>query len=133
MMEPRAISALDPAAFDGLLRRGRSGDPDVARSVAELIEDVRDRGDAALRDQARRFDDVALGELEVPRADWTAALDGLEPKVRSAGSTRPRSRFTWCWSRRPAWFWGDGPTRSGAWACMRPADVRRTPAVCSWG
>lgn len=84
MMEPRAISALDPAALDRLLRRGRSGDPDVARSVADLIADVRDRGDAALRDQTRRFDDVALGEIEVPRADWTAALDELDPTVRAA-------------------------------------------------
>lgn len=84
MMEPRAIGALDPADLDRLLRRGRSGDPDVARSVAELLEGVRDRGDAALRDQARRFDAVALGELEVRRADWTAALDELDPTVRSA-------------------------------------------------
>jgi histidinol dehydrogenase len=84
MMEPRAIGALDPATLDGLFRRGRAGDPDVARSVAELLEDVRRRGDAALRDQARRFDDVTLEELEVPRSDWTAALAELDPTVRSA-------------------------------------------------
>jgi histidinol dehydrogenase len=84
MMEPRSIRDLDPAALDRLLRRGRPGDPDVAATVAALIEDVRRGGDAALRDQARRLDGVTMGELEVPRSAWAEALEGLDPDVRAA-------------------------------------------------
>jgi histidinol dehydrogenase len=84
MMEPRAIGQLDPGTLDRLLRRGRPGDPDVAATVAQVIDDVRRRGDAALREQAIRFDGAALDELEVPRAAWTEALNALDPVLRDA-------------------------------------------------
>ncbi|HEX6309582.1 MAG TPA: histidinol dehydrogenase [Longimicrobiales bacterium] len=52
--------------------------------VDRIIADVRDRGDAALRDLARRFDGVELPELEVPRGAWDRALAQLDPAVRTA-------------------------------------------------
>jgi histidinol dehydrogenase len=84
MMEPRAIGQLEPGTLDRLLRRGRPGDPDVAATVAQVIDDVRQRGDAALREQALRFDGAALDGLEVPRAAWTEALEALDPELRDA-------------------------------------------------
>ena len=67
-----------------LLERGRATDPTVAADVARIIEDVRARGDDALRDLARRFDGAELDTLEVPRARWDEALTGLDAGVRAA-------------------------------------------------
>ena len=46
-------------------------DPELLTRVAALITDVRARGDAALREQAERFDKVALDVLRLdPAPDW---------------------------------------------------------------
>ncbi len=46
-------------------------DPELLTRVATLITDVRIRGDAALREQAERFDRVALDTLKLdPVPDW---------------------------------------------------------------
>jgi histidinol dehydrogenase len=78
------VSALDEAQRTRLFARGRAQDADVTRVVAELVEDVRSRGDAALRDQARRFDGVASLTIDVPRERWRAALAALDPALRAA-------------------------------------------------
>jgi len=62
-------------------------DQDVAaalEAVAPTIADVRERGAAALRDAAERFDHVRPAHLRVPAAALQAALDGLDPQVREA-------------------------------------------------
>ncbi len=48
------------------------------------MADVRERGAAALRDLAERFDGVRPQHLRVPVAALEAALDGLDPTVRAA-------------------------------------------------
>ena len=53
-------------------------------AVAPLIEDVRSRGAAALRDAAERFDGVRPVHLRVPAAAIAQALDDLDPSVREA-------------------------------------------------
>ena len=53
-------------------------------AVAPLIEDVRRRGAAALRDAAERFDGVRPVHLRVPAAAITQALNDLDPAVREA-------------------------------------------------
>ncbi|HUH12537.1 MAG TPA: histidinol dehydrogenase, partial [Longimicrobiales bacterium] len=78
------LSALDGPTRRALLERGRSVDAEVSRAVAELIEEVRAGGEAALRAQARRFDPAEPASLEVPRAQWERALASLEPAVRAA-------------------------------------------------
>ncbi|HET9984920.1 MAG TPA: histidinol dehydrogenase [Longimicrobiales bacterium] len=67
-----------------LLNRGRASDPEVEAAVRALIDNVRRRGDAALREQALRFDRASLESLEVPREAWDEALEGLEPAARAA-------------------------------------------------
>jgi histidinol dehydrogenase len=52
--------------------------------AAELIEDVRERGVAALLDQAERFDGVRPAQIRVHAAEIAAAIAGLDPLVRSA-------------------------------------------------
>lgn len=45
----------------------------IAESVAATIADVRQRGDAALLDSARRFDAPDMESIHVSDAEWTAA------------------------------------------------------------
>jgi histidinol dehydrogenase len=67
-------------------RRGAmaAGPAEVRDSVAGFIDDVRARGDSALRDMADRFDGVQLDALEVPRAACQRALADLDAGVRAA-------------------------------------------------
>lgn len=91
----KPVAALDPGDLARLLDRGRSTDPEVARSVAETVAAVRERGDAALLELAQRYDGVALEALEVPRDAWDAALAHLDPAVRSGleGAAAAIARF----------------------------------------
>ena len=56
----------------------------AAEQVAPLLEDVRTRGAAALRDLGERFDGVRPVHLRVPAAALDAALAALDPAVRAA-------------------------------------------------
>jgi histidinol dehydrogenase len=81
------LSALDPEALASLLARGQTGpgeQGDLRAQVASIIADVRARGDAALRELARRLDRVSLEALEVPRKTTRSALDRQPPALRRA-------------------------------------------------
>ena len=80
------LSALGPEELRSLRSRARADEREqqLRTQVASLIAEVRSRGDAALRDLARRFDRVSLDSLEVPRADILAALERQPPALRSA-------------------------------------------------
>ena len=78
------LADLTPAQLTSLLDRKPTDEPAVRETVTGILIQVRDRGDEALRDMARRFDGVELAELEVPRARWDSALDELDAPVRAA-------------------------------------------------
>jgi histidinol dehydrogenase len=88
------LSSLEQADVTSLVDRGSTApgadasesDPvgSVRATVAGILTEVRTRGDDALRDMARRFDGVALDEIEVPRARWDRALAELDEDVRRA-------------------------------------------------
>ncbi len=52
--------------------------------VRPLVEAVRDRGEAAVREATLRFDGVAPESLRVPAEALETALDGLDPAVKDA-------------------------------------------------
>lgn len=79
-----ALDTLSDAARATLLDRSGRFDPRVTLETRAILDDVRRRGDAALRDLARRFDGVALADLEVPRAARLRALAMLDPALRDA-------------------------------------------------
>src|SRR5262249_6231547 len=56
-------------------------DPGPVRAVREIVAEVRERGDAALRDLTERFDGCRVGDLRVPTSDVAAALDALASHV----------------------------------------------------
>ncbi len=53
-------------------------------AVREIIDAVRARGDAALRDLTEKFDGCRLDDLRVPASELRAALDATEPELRDA-------------------------------------------------
>ncbi len=79
-----ALDALDQETRTVLLDRTTSIDADVRDTTARILGEVRTRGDAALRDMAKRFDGVALERLEVPRDRWRGALERTPPALRRA-------------------------------------------------
>jgi histidinol dehydrogenase len=62
------VNAADRQALAGLYRRGWEVPADVSSRVSQIVADVRRRGDAALVDYGRRFDDPAydVSKLRVP-------------------------------------------------------------------
>ncbi|HEY0972148.1 MAG TPA: histidinol dehydrogenase, partial [Gemmatimonadales bacterium] len=78
------VAELSDADRAALMDRTTSSDEDVRRRTAEIVARVRREGDAALFAMARELDGVALESLEVPRERCAAALDALDPALRSA-------------------------------------------------
>ena len=70
-----------------LLDRGMIEDPAVSQSVADILHQVRTRGDEAVLEYTRRFDGrevTDMAQLEVSRAQMQAALDHLTPDLAEA-------------------------------------------------
>ncbi|HEX3567958.1 MAG TPA: histidinol dehydrogenase [Acidimicrobiales bacterium] len=55
-----------------------------SEAVAEIIADVKARGDAALRGLTERFDHVVLDDIRVPAAEILAAQERVSPELRAA-------------------------------------------------
>jgi histidinol dehydrogenase len=79
------LDALDAVERRALRSRAtEAGEGRLRRETAALLEAVRTRGDAALRELAQQLDGVTLDSLEVPSAACQAALSSLAPSLRQA-------------------------------------------------
>ncbi|HSR64077.1 MAG TPA: histidinol dehydrogenase, partial [Xanthomonadaceae bacterium] len=77
-------AGLDAGARAALLQRpAQAVAGDVQATVAAVVEGVRARGDAALREYAARFDRVALDDFQVTAREWQAA-DRIAPALQAA-------------------------------------------------
>lgn len=54
--------------------------PDVFKTVAEIIENVRKNGERAVREYTAKFDGAVLDSLEVTREEWDEAVKLVEPE-----------------------------------------------------
>ena len=79
----RIVDAADRDAIRELLSPQRVRDVDTERRVAEIVNDVREKGDEALLRYARTFDGLT-GDIEISRKEMTAAARGVPAPVRSA-------------------------------------------------
>ena len=113
----RKLDSSDPdfnAQLSAVLAFEASEDEAIDRAAAQILADVKARGDAAVLDYTNRFDRLDAGSvaaLEIGRAELQAALDQLAPARREA-ITNGRSRnaaptASWtpkrtapCWARR---------------------------------
>ena len=82
MSVERLSAGVDPAATADRVHALAPGAESVAGAVREIVDDVREHGDVALRRYVERFDRSG-GELRVPSETLAAALDALDPAVRA--------------------------------------------------
>src|SRR4051812_3031003 len=66
------------------LRRASPTTDHLAQSVRSILDAVRERGDAALREFTEQFDGCRLDQPAVPDADLDAAMERVDPDVRFA-------------------------------------------------
>ena len=74
-------------SFERLLGSKRESDSDVHDTVAEIIADIRERGDDALLAFTSRYDGLAVGsvaEVAIPGDFLQAVLDGLDDALRQS-------------------------------------------------
>ncbi len=79
-----------PAGFEGRAsyakapsRNSLVDTGNVAELVADILKDVRGRGDAAIREYSQRFDNSALERFEVSAQERRAVVDDLDPQTRA--------------------------------------------------
>jgi histidinol dehydrogenase len=70
--------------FDNLARRDYSVSPEIAASVANIIEQVRVRGDEALDEFCRKFDGRPQGMIEVGKDRMEEAAHKLDGRLMNA-------------------------------------------------
>ena len=81
------------AALQGLIAFEAAQDPAIDATVAAIIADVRERGDAALLDYTARFDRLRasrVADLAIDRATMQSAFDALDHDDRDALQTAAR-------------------------------------------
>jgi len=90
MIDIKRLNAADAdfgERLDALLAFESAQDEGVERTVAGILADVKQRGDAAVIEYTNRFDRLsatAMVQLELPRATLQAALDSLPAERRQA-------------------------------------------------
>ncbi|HEY7126757.1 MAG TPA: histidinol dehydrogenase [Ktedonobacterales bacterium] len=78
------LSEVPQEEYGRLLQRSRQQMDDLVPTVRAVMEDVRARGDAALRDYTQRFDHAQLETLEVTPEELAQAGSQVEPEVIAA-------------------------------------------------
>ena len=86
---PQFLSTTDPdfeSRFVTLLNAKREDSPDVDHIVAEIIADVRARGDAAVLDLTQKFDrlDLTAATMRFSKAEIDAECEKVSPEDRAA-------------------------------------------------
>ncbi len=93
MNRPVSIHRLDTtdagfeAAFQRVLHWSAETDASIEARVAQIIDDVRVRGDVAVLEYTARFDRLqaaSMAELEIGRDELARALDAITPAQRDA-------------------------------------------------
>ncbi len=85
LMQRYHWQSLDPREQEEVLRRpAQLTRPATAEAVAEILAAVRERGDAALRRYAERFDGCAPDRFAVEAAEFEAAQAQLPTPLRAA-------------------------------------------------
>jgi histidinol dehydrogenase len=81
-----ALAADFEAAFQNLLNAKREDSPDVDAVVAEIIADVRSRGDAAVIDLTTKFDRITLtpDSLRITAEEIADAMDEVSSEDKAA-------------------------------------------------
>jgi histidinol dehydrogenase len=121
----RKIDARDrePREVVGELRRpGGFLSEEIRYAARRIVEDVRDRGDAALLEYTERFDGVRPREIRVPQGEIDRAADTLSPDHKeSFGVAIENVRAFHEREMDRSWEW----SRAGATMSQRVRPIRR--------
>ncbi|MEO0999757.1 MAG: histidinol dehydrogenase, partial [Pseudomonadota bacterium] len=128
---PQHLSTADPdfeARFAALLGAKREEAADVDAAVAEILADVRARGDDALIDLTARFDRLELtpGTLRVTEAEIDAAVAEVAPETRAALEIAAARIRAYHARQRPtdeSWTDGAGATLGWRWTAVAAAGL----------
>ena len=116
------------------LKRTGAFNARAMEAATNIIEQVREQGDAALRELTERFDGVAIENFRVPAEAIDAAAAKVDPKTeealkKAATSARSSKAGSPCAKMAP-WSARRSP-RLKAWASTCPAAVRCIRPRCS--
>ena len=76
----KKLSDVSEAEMQGLLSR-ESGLADVGETVSAVLADVREKGDAAVREYTKKFDKVDFTDFEVSEEEFEKAISGIDTKL----------------------------------------------------
>ena len=114
---------------------------DVAAIVADILADVKENGDTAVKAYCAKFDKAELTSLEVTPEEIQAAISQVEPEflaiLREATEnirsfTAARCEIPSSSPISPASSWGRKSLPLKRWGSMFLAARRPTPPRCSW-
>ncbi len=106
VLRRRRLLALDevPQSVRASIKRVFGAELTPSQAVARILDDIAERGDAALVDWTARIDGVALAELEVPPTAWEAAYRAL-PADLAAALSLAADRIRAFHARQPLTSW----------------------------
>jgi histidinol dehydrogenase len=141
-MRRQVWNDMNVAARDSLMRRGIDDifDAGLRRSIGELIDDVRDRGDAAVCDALGRFDgiDVAPDELRVSADEFEqasvsddvdAAIDDAIAHLRAFNEAQMEQAADWSIESEPGLTVGEKITPITSAGLFTPSGKASYPSV----
>ncbi|NNE52967.1 MAG: histidinol dehydrogenase [Sulfitobacter sp.] len=128
---PVTLDATAPdfdAAFRALLGAKREESPDVDDTVAAIIADVRDRGDAAVIELTERFDRIALTpeRLRISVDEIALAVEEVSVEERAAlaqAATRIRAYHARQLPEDASWTDAEGATLGWRWSAVSAAGL----------
>jgi len=136
----KRFTCTDPTRVEAQL--GRRGEEISADGVvAEIIENVRQNGDAALLEYTRKFDRADLADLCVSRAEIDAALSRADAgfleilrlaKENITAYHTKQTRQGFVMDERPGVVLGQKIAPWTAWASMCPAAPPAFAPPCLW-
>jgi histidinol dehydrogenase len=86
----KRLTTTDPnfyATLNAMTQHAGALDDDVDRVVAQILADVRARGDEAVLEYTKKFDRIdaaSINALELTKAEMKAAYESLDPALRDA-------------------------------------------------
>ncbi|MFY1708744.1 histidinol dehydrogenase [Tritonibacter scottomollicae] len=116
-------------SFAALLGAKREDSPDVDATVAGIIADVRDRGDAALLELTAKFDRLPLTEasaLRISAEEVDAAIAGVSDEDRAAlelAAERIRAYHAEQMPENKTWTDASGATLGWRWSAVSAAGL----------
>ena len=129
-------------ARGALMRRGLDDifDPDLRRSIGELIDDVRDRGDAAVADALGRFDGIEVSsdglrvtadefEQASVSADVDDAIDDAIAHLRAFNEAQMEQAHDWSFESEPGLIVGEKITPITSAGLFTPSGKASYPSV----